>query len=113
MSGRINLSLNLKKIGDAVRAGHSAVKIDKNGNKFLSVTVWVNSETDQYGNDSSIQLNSTKEKQAEEPKVYVGNGKSTLQPAEPVAKDATVYDHKAAIIDRSKQNADVQDDLPF
>ena len=82
MSNRINASLNLTKIGEAVRAGHSAVKTDSKGNKYLAVTVWINDSPDQFGNDVGIQLNSTQEKREAEGKVYVGNGKTaTLQQA--------------------------------
>ena len=91
MSNRINASLNLTKIGEAVRAGHSAVKTDSKGNKYLAVTLWINDSPDQFGNDVGIQLNSTQEKREAEGKVYVGNGKTATlqQAATPASQPAT------------------------
>ena len=43
--------------------------------KYLSVTIFVNDEVDQYGNNASIIISQTKEQRdAKEPRVYLGNG---------------------------------------
>ena len=58
-------SLNLSKIPK------DKIKEDKNGNKWLDITIWFNEEPDQYGNNCSIQVSAKKD----EPKVYIGNAK--------------------------------------
>ena len=52
-------------------------KIDKSklfkGEKgiYLDISIWINDEPDQYGNDVSIQQHTKRG----EPKIYLGNGK--------------------------------------
>ena len=58
-------SLNLSKIPK------DKIKEDRNGNKWLDITIWFNEEPDQYGNNCSIQASAKKD----EPKVYIGNAK--------------------------------------
>lgn len=55
------------------KEGHSAFSKAQNGKIYFNVTVWHNEETDKYGNDSSIMLNSHKDKREQEGKVYIGN----------------------------------------
>jgi hypothetical protein len=75
MAQRRVLSIDLGLLGDTVRANpnHSAITVGNNGKKYLSVVVWDKDEKDQYDNDCSIQINSKKD--ANEPKVYLGNGR--------------------------------------
>lgn len=62
--------------------------VEKNGRKWLNISVWLNDDKDQYGNCASIQISSKKDEQ----KIYIGNlkeyeSKSVEQPqnsAEPV-----------------------------
>jgi hypothetical protein len=58
-------SLNLSKIPK------EKIKEDRNGNKWLDITIWFNEEPDQYGNNLSVQVSAKKD----EPKVYIGNAK--------------------------------------
>lgn len=66
-------SLCLTDILAKAKEGHSAFSKAQNGKIYFNVTVWHNEETDKYGNDSSIMLNSHKDKREQEGKVYVGN----------------------------------------
>jgi len=57
---------------------------EKNGKKYLNISVWINDEPDQYNNNGSIQVSQTKEeREAEVKKLYIGNLKF------PVKKPAT------------------------
>ena len=43
---------------------------------YANLTIWVNDEVDQFGNDVSIQQSLSKEeREAGAPKIYLGNGK--------------------------------------
>jgi hypothetical protein len=66
-------SLNLSKIPK------EKIKTDKNGNKWLDITIWFNEEPDQYGNNLAIQASSKKD----EPKVYIGNAKFYVKDEKP------------------------------
>jgi hypothetical protein len=78
MSERRVISVNLTKLGDAIRnnTNPSAVTKHNNGNTYVSVVIWDKDEKDQYGNDCSLQINSTKDGvSAGEAKVYLGDGR--------------------------------------
>ena len=78
MSERRVISVNLTKLGDAIRnnTNPSAVKKHENGNTYVSVVIWDKDEKDKYDNDCSLQINSTKDGVAAgEPKVYLGDGR--------------------------------------
>ena len=57
MSKMYNGSLNLTKIGELVKSNHPAVTTDKNGNKYINLTIWLNDQQDQYGNMSLSAYN--------------------------------------------------------
>lgn len=69
MSALINANVDVTKIPkDQLYEG-------KKG-KYLSVTVSVNDETDQYGNNASIYVAQSKEeREAKADRIYLGNGK--------------------------------------
>lgn len=73
----LNGSLDLTMILEKAKAKHSAFsKSEKNGHIYFNITQWINDEPNEFGQHSSILLNSgSKEKQAEEGKVYIGNAK--------------------------------------
>lgn len=49
---------------------------EKNGKKYFSIVIDERKEPDNYGNTHSVAMNQTKEQRdAKEPKKYVGNGK--------------------------------------
>ncbi len=48
-----------------------------NGKKYLNIVIAEKQTVDQYGNTHSVAINQTKEqREAKEPKVYIGSGKS-------------------------------------
>jgi hypothetical protein len=52
--------------------------------KYLSITVFINDEVDDYGNDASFIISQTKEqREAKEARVYLGNGKVSGRKKEP------------------------------
>lgn len=62
MSKLLTGSIDLSKI-DQTKV------VEKNGHKYLNLTVWLNDEPDQYGNDAGIQQHVAKG----EAKIYLGN----------------------------------------
>jgi hypothetical protein len=71
--------------------------------QYQNMTMSINDETDQYGNNASIWLAQTKEqREAKEKKTYVGNGKVTWTDGKIV---------KAEFVEREKK--DDKDLLPF
>jgi len=76
MAEIINISIDLTKI-DKSKIKEVTLK-SGNKAKFLDLTVFIKDEQDQYGNIASVSLGQTKEERdAAEPKVYIGNGKRT------------------------------------
>ena len=52
--------------------------------KYLSITVFINDEVDNYGNDASFIISQTKEqREAKEARIYLGNGKVSGRKKEP------------------------------
>lgn len=88
MSQLLSGSICLTDVLEKAKAGHSAFQKAKNGKIYFNIAQWVNDEADQYGNVSSIQLSSTKEKREAEGKVYIGNckpiPKAEPEPIDPV-----------------------------
>ena len=71
-------SICLDDILAALKGSHSAFsKSEKNGKTYIALKQWVNEDEDQYGNHSSISLNSDKNASAQEKekKWYIGNMK--------------------------------------
>jgi hypothetical protein len=83
----INSSVCLTDLVNHAKAGHSAFSKGKNGKVYVNLTEWINAEPNQYGQHSSILLNSRKEKKDEEGKVYVGNGRKSEFTPEPVGNN--------------------------
>jgi len=95
MARIVNASIDLNKIDKA-----RLVTVDKNGNafkngaKYLNVTITVNDEHDQYGNDVGISLSQTvEERQAKAKRTFIGNGK-TVWKNEPVINVPPIQDDK-------------------
>jgi len=94
MSAIINASIDLSKI-DSSRI------FEKDGRKWLSLSISVNDETN-YGNNVGISIAQSKEeREAKQPKTYLGNGKV-------VWNSGTIVN---AIKD--EQEVDTSKDLPF
>jgi hypothetical protein len=100
MSKLLTGSIDLTKIDKT-----KIVSTDKNGKPFengaryLNVVVWINDETDKYGNNASIQISQSKEeREANAKAIYIGNLK------EPQSRNNEPT---------STRTASVADDLPF
>lgn len=66
----VNASLDLSKIEK------SKIIKGKKGS-YINVTMFVNDEVDQYGNNASVIVSQTKEeREAKTPRVYLGNGRT-------------------------------------
>ena len=92
MSAIINASIDLSKV-DSSRI------FEKDGRKWLSLSISVNDETN-YGNNVGISLSQTKEeREAKQPKTYLGNGK--------------VVWNNGTIVNATKDEPVVNDNLPF
>ena len=70
MSKLITASVNLEKVDKAkIISGEKG--------KYLNLTIWVNDEKDQYGNDVSVQQTLSKEeRESGAQKIYLGNGRT-------------------------------------
>jgi len=105
LAGVINLSINLSKIPK------SAIVKGKKGS-YVNLTLGVNNEQDQFGNDGGVAIGQTKEqREAKEPKVYLGNGKVVW--SDGVMPEAKWGDDVAAGAVKSKAKEEAEDDLPF
>ena len=71
MSIMLNGSICLSDLFEKAKEGHSAFCRAKNGKIYLNFTQWLNDEPDPFGNHSSFQLSSKKEKRESEGKVYL------------------------------------------
>ena len=61
---------------------------EKNGKKYLNVTIWVNETNDQYGNIGSISVNKTKDEiDAKTKTLYIGNFKLPEMKEQPSAPE--------------------------
>ena len=70
MAQIISVSIDLTKLDK------SRIIEGKNGAKYYNLTINVNDEKDQYGNDASVITSQTQEeRQAKAPKTYLGNGR--------------------------------------
>lgn len=79
MAKLINISVCLTDINKA------KIQIGKNGKKYLSVTLSVNDEKDQYGNDVQLYHSQSKEeRERKDKRAFLGNGK-VIWSSEPVA----------------------------
>lgn len=85
----VNASLDLTKIPKA-----KIIKGKKGS--YINITMFVNDDVDQFGNNASIIVSQTKEeRESKEPRIYLGNGRT------------------AALNNQPKQEEVVDNDLPF
>ena len=74
MSAIVNISVNLSKVEKAF------LNNSKKGDSFLPLTVFINDEEDEYGNDVAVILKQTKEERdAKKQRVYLGNGNTVVK----------------------------------
>ena len=83
MSQLFTGSICLTDLGEQAKKQHSGIVKGKNGKLYANIKIWLNDELDRYGNDGSVQLNSSQEKRDEEGKIYIGNIKKLQKPAQP------------------------------
>lgn len=102
----LNGSLDLTLILAKAKEQHSAFsKSTKNNHIYFNITQWVNEEPNEFGQHSSLLLNSSKDGKATEGKVYIGNAKKAdPQGTEPIDK-STVKEVESI--------AEELNDLPF
>ena len=95
MSAIISGSVSLEKLQEAA----NGLEQHRNGNTYVPITIFVNDDTDDYGNNASVQLSQSKEdREAKEPRTYFGNAKVVYVSGDGVSKAV-------------RQEED--DDLPF
>lgn len=83
MSTIVNASLDLSKIEK------SKIIKGKKGS-YINVTMFINDEVDQYGNNTSVIVSQTKEeREAKTPRVYLGNGR-TVGNNQPKAEETVI-----------------------
>jgi len=103
MAGIIKASINLNAIDK------SKIIEGKKG-KYLPITITVNDEPDQFGNQGPVTMDQSKEeREAKTPKQYLGNVKVVWTNG--VFPDKIPYEGNGA--PQQKAPAKVEDDLPF
>jgi hypothetical protein len=97
MAQLIAVSVDLTKI-DKTR-----IVEGKNGGKYINLTISVNDEEDQYGNNVSLWQSQTKEeREAKENRLFLGNGKSLWSDSDKGAKTS-----------KTSKKEEAHNDLPF
>jgi hypothetical protein len=79
MSTLLTGSICLTDLIEKAKQKHSAFSKANNGKIYFNFSQWINDEPDNYGNHSSIRLNSKKDQAEAEGKVYIGNAKKYEQ----------------------------------
>jgi hypothetical protein len=103
MAGIIKASINLNAID-------KSKIIDGKKGKYLPITITVNDEPDQFGNQGPVTMDQTKEeREAKTPKVYLGNVKVVWTNG--TFPDKIPYEGNGA--PQQKAPAKVEEDLPF
>ncbi len=103
MAGIIKASINLNAIDK------SKIIEGKKG-KYLPITITVNDEPDQFGNQGPVTMDQTKEeREAKTPKQYLGNVKVVWTNG--TFPDKIPYEANGA--PQQKAPAKVEEDLPF
>ena len=108
-------SICVTDLMDTLKKGHSAFSKARNGKVYANILVWQNDEPDQYGNQVSLQLSSTKDKRDSEEKVYIGNAKK-LETSKPVSQSDMPkddWDSNVPLRQNTNNNNSAEDDLPF
>lgn len=90
-------SICITDILEKLKMKHSAFSKGKNGKIYMNTTVWLNEQTDDYGNIMSIQSNPGKD--SRDQKFYIGNMKKSDSGQKPLT-------------DKDLTNISVPNDLP-
>ena len=103
MAGIIKASINLNAIDK------SKIIEGKKG-KYLPITITINDEPDQFGNQGPVTMDQTKEeREAKTPKQYLGNVKVVWTNG--TFPDKIPYESNGS--PQPKAQAKVEEDLPF
>ena len=105
MAGIIKTSIKLNAIDK------SKIIEGKKG-KYLPITITINDEPDQFGNQGPVTMDQTKEeREAKSPKTYLGNVKVVWTNG--VFPDKIPYEGNGAAPQQKAAPAKVEEDLPF
>ena len=105
MAGIIKASINLNAI-DKTKI------IEGKKGKYLPITITINDEPDQFGNQGPVTMDQSKEeREAKTPKQYLGNVKVVWTNG--TFPDKIPYEGNGAAPQQAKQPTKVEDDLPF
>ena len=97
MAQLIAVSIDLTKIDK------SKIVEGAKGGKYVNVTLSINDEADQYGNNVSLwQSQSKEEREAKENRLFLGNGKSLWSNSD-----------KGTKASKTTKKEEVHNDLPF
>ena len=80
--------------------------------KWMDITIWINSEPDQYGNNLSIEQSTKKG----DPKIFIGNAKEYVKKENPLPDKQGQYQGSGAMSDINElpgANDDNPDNMPF
>lgn len=111
-------SICITDLMDKIKSGHSSFsKSIKNQKVYSNILIWVNEEKDEFGNNVSIQLSSSKEKRDSEGKIYIGNAKKleTNKPVRETDVPTSNWDENIPVRESNPVSdaSNVVDDLPF
>lgn len=112
MGKMITGSVDLTKMIEQAKSGHSAFRKAKNGNIYVNLLVWENDKPDQFGNNFSVQLNAEENAPDTERKIYVGNLKHAGA-RKPEANELPSSDDFSNVKSSSSASKDDGGDLPF
>lgn len=102
----ISASIDLNKIDE------SRIVNGKNGERYLNIDITVKDEKNQYGQDTAITLQQTKqERDSKAKKVYIGNGK-TMWEGEPLNKTVKQVEKQPEPAQETQTDESFSD-LPF
>ena len=105
MASIIKTSINLNEIPK------DKIFIGKKG-KYLPITITINDELDQFGNQGPVVVEQTKEeREAKSVKTYLGNVKVVWTDGNNV--DKAPYDSNQPTVPASASAAAAKEDLPF
>lgn len=108
-------SICITDLMEQLNKKHSSFsKSAKNGKIYSNVLVWLNEEKDEFGNNISLQLSSTKERRDSEGKIYIGNAKR-LETTKPISNNdlpSGNWDKDIPVRSNTSNDAPA-DDLPF
>jgi hypothetical protein len=105
MASIINASINLNEIP-------KNKIVDGKKGKYLPITITINNEPDNFGNQGPIIVGQSKEeRESKAPKVYLGNVKVLWTDGNNV--DVALKDGQQSAPPKKKAVVAIEDDLPF